>query len=263
MALRILGPDEPARLLGCIVWVEDLERAGLTYGDLIGFLADLHIQCVCSPVHDRDRYTAEDVRSWRRRHIDPDTGEVASQYTNREPAVGDSKKPHIHVYFYLRGKRKPREMSGYMDLLVPGLIAPNRWAYVPSWYAIVRYCAHMDDQSKAQYSRFDVLGFANADLTPLADDRNVDKLQISLEIEKAIRDERISNYWDLNQWANRTGDTDIMHYVKGRTAYFVSLFKARADKQKWMRERKLLEEPPTDVYEIIQQCDEDVNKLIG
>lgn len=263
MALRLLKPDEGARNMGCIVWLEDLERAGMTYGDYIGFLADLHMAVVCSPVHDRDQYTAEDVRGWVKRHIDPDTGEVAGEYSNAQPSVGDHKKPHIHTYFCHKGQRKPKYMSEVMGDFIPGLIAPNRWALVPDWGRIVRYCAHMDSPDKAQYSPFDVLSFGNADVSALSEDTNVDKLAVSLEIEQAIRTERIKNYWQLNQWANATGDRELMSVVKGRTAYFVSLFNARRQEAMDRKEREKQEQAVRDVQAMCARSDENMDELIG
>ena len=42
----------------CIMYLEDW---GLSYGELLDYLADLKVPCACSPVHDRDSYTKAQV----------------------------------------------------------------------------------------------------------------------------------------------------------------------------------------------------------
>ena len=54
MALRLLEPTESVRQMGNMVWMEDLEKRGSSYGDLLAFLEELHMPLVCSPSHDRD-----------------------------------------------------------------------------------------------------------------------------------------------------------------------------------------------------------------
>lgn len=236
--LQLLKPTERARLMGCLIWVEDLERAKLTYGDLLAFLEGLHMACVVSPIHDEDTYTADDVRGWRNRHLDPDTGEVADEYTNREPKVGDKKKPHIHVYFNHKGPKAPRAMSRAFDEFIPGLIADNRWVAVPDWEAIVRYCAHMDSPNKAQYDPLKIHGFANADMSGIWNQKTVQPMKVMMEVEKAIRRHKIPNYYRLNTWANATGDIEVINAVKGRTSHWTAIFNAMRQERVEQAERK-------------------------
>lgn len=243
MALRMLKPDESARNLGCIIWVEDMDRAGVTYGDLLGFLDGLHVPCVCSPIHDKDKYTADDVRGWCQRHMDPDTGDVASEYTNRVPSVGDEKKHHIHVYFALAAKRKGSYMSALFDGFVPGIVKPNRWAIVPDWPGIVRYCAHLDSPDKAQYDPLLIHGFGNAKMDSLWKSEARNPNRILMEIDAAIEAERIENYHRLNRWANQYADPDVIAMVKGRTAYFTAIFAAmRQERNDAIAKRKAREQ---------------------
>lgn len=224
MALRIAKPDEMLRQYGMLYWVEDLERAGLTYGDLLCYLEGLHVECVCSPIHDRDTYTADDVRAWCKRHIDPDTGEVATEYTNRTPQVGQPKKPHIHIYFKCPGKKKPIHMSQLMEDFIP--YASNRWVVVPDFAAIVRYCAHMDSPEKAQYDPAMIHGFANVDMSAIWEHKSYNKMKVLTEIDEQIQKSRITNYHRLNRWAMGTGDVDIISTVTGRHGYYTSIFNA-------------------------------------
>lgn len=238
MALRLLGEAEQARNMGCLIWVEDLERAGLTYGDLLGFVEGLHMPCVVSPMHDRDTYTDDDVRAWCRRHQDPDTGEVATEHTNRTPRVGDPKKPHVHIYFAFRGKRKPSEMSRQFDELVPGIVKPNRWVLVPDFPGIVRYCAHMDSPDKAQYDPLMIHGFCNVNMQSIFETGNKEPNLVLMEIEAAIKEFRIANYYRLNVWANQYGDPDVIKAVKGRTSHWVAYFNARRQEQQDAKAKK-------------------------
>ena len=245
MPLPMAKPNQSYRLLGYIVWCEDLERIGKTYGDLLGFLSDLHIACVVSPIHDRDRYTKEDVEGWKYRHTDSETHVMKPEDEARIPEEGSAKKAHIHVYWSLSGSRKPTWLCEYLNLFYPDFFNPRRFAAVPDWGKIVRYCAHMDSPNKAQYSPFDVIGFSNADLHELNDVKNEDSVGTLLEIENAIADNHIENYYRLNVWVNSTENTSWIRMVKGRTSHFVQLFNARrqekidaANKRKAEQERQ-------------------------
>lgn len=263
MSLRLLKPNEGARNMGCIVWVEDLERAGESYGSLLGWLADCGMPCVASPVHDRDEYTPEDVRGWVKRHIDPDTGEVAAAAIGRVPVVGGSKKPHIHVYFAHKGNRTPLYMSERLDEFIPGLIASNRWVKVEDWGAAVRYCSHKDAPNKAQYSDFDIHGFSNADMSALNDSKNVDTLQLDLEIEDAIEREDIRDYWSLNRWANATADRDLINRVKGRTSHWAPLLAARNAKRKAREAHEAAQREAAKMEEMLRNFEDHKEVLLG
>lgn len=225
MALRLAKPNELLRNYGMLYWLEDLERAGLTYGDLLAYLEGLHVECVCSPIHDRDHYTEDDVRGWVKRHIDPDTGEVATEYTNRQPRVGDLKKPHIHIYFKMPGKKKPIHMSQLMEDFLP--YASNRWVVVPDFDKIIRYCAHMDAPNKAQYDPAMIHGFANVNMGAIWEHKNMNKMQVLMEIDEAIRKKGIKDYYHLNRWALSSGDVDYIAMVTGRYGYYTAIFNAR------------------------------------
>lgn len=238
MALRLLDPNEGARNMGCMVWVEDLEKRGYTYGDLLAFLEDLHVQCVCSPIHDRDTYTAEDVRGWCKRHLDPDTGEVAEESLPLQPVMGNPKKPHVHVYFKFKGPRKPKDFAKYWADFVPE-VTEKRFVLVPDWDAMVRYCAHMDAPNKAPYDPAMIHGFSNVDMSAIWESHCFNKVQVLLEINQTIKKNRIENYKRLNNWAIGTGDVDIISFVKGNHSYFCAIFAAhrqekidRAEKKK-------------------------------
>ena len=131
MALRLLEPCEGARNMGNLVWLEDLEKRGLSYGDLLGFLEGLHWKCVCSPIHDRDVYTVDDVKGWKKRHTDKETHEITEEDLQRCPEVGAPKKKHIHVYHCFKGPRKPKDVAKYWDYRAAFRSGPRLGCYSP------------------------------------------------------------------------------------------------------------------------------------
>ena len=228
MPLQILRDNEGARIAGTIFWLEDLERLGLTYGDLLGYLEDSCVCWVCSPIHNRDKYTPADVKGWKKRHeelIDADTGDIASEFESMVPKVGDSKKPHIHLYGHVKGPKKPAQWS---ELLKDFADLNYRWVKVPDWGRIVRYCAHMDAPMKAQYDPLSVKGFGNADLSALTEIKKENKFLVLMEVNEYIEKNRIRNFYRLNRWALETGDIQIMACVSGRASYFSAIFAAKA-----------------------------------
>ena len=59
---RMANTGEKARNILGLVYIEDLQKAGHTYGDLLAYLDGMTCKCACSPVHDKDWFTSEDVR---------------------------------------------------------------------------------------------------------------------------------------------------------------------------------------------------------
>lgn len=225
MSLRLLDPNEGARNMGNLVWLEDLEKRGLSYGDLLGFLEGLHWKCVCSPIHDRDVYTVDDVKGWKKRHTNKETHEISEEDLQRCPEVGAPKKPHIHVYHCFKGARKPKDIAKYWSEFIPE-VTEKRFVYVPDWGSIVRYCAHMDAPNKAQYDPCSIHGFANADISSIWDASNFNKTEMLLELHKVIKEKRIPNYKRLMNYALTTGDVNMIGYVKGNHSHFMGYFAA-------------------------------------
>lgn len=228
MAMRLMRQGDKKRLQGIIVWMEDLERDGHTYGDLLGFLEGLGVPLVVSPVHDRDTYTADDVRDWVTRHIDPDTGMLADEYTNLAPKVGVLKKPHVHVYFKFGGARA----FGYVSEIMKPFysISPNRVGIVEDWDTIVRYCAHMDSPDKAQYSPMSVVGFGSVDLSALLKQDNIASVYKCLNVSDYVRDNKIRYFSDLWWAVVDSGDLDAISQVRGGAAFWGALLSSERQK---------------------------------
>lgn len=245
MADYQLKDGEKARTVTTILWVEDLERR---YGDkwlgrLYQYLADLKIPCCCSPVHDKDTYTEEDVRAWCRRHEDPDTGEVATKYTNRTPRVGDEKKSHVHIILITKGPMYREDFSELLSDLVT--VKVTAWEKVLHLDTLTRYMSHMDDKSKYRYSDFDILGFGGFNLKPLTIKKSDEyvKAMAMASVMEYIEDNGIKYYHSLVKWAKDLGDYDIFNCVTGRFGTFCAYFRSlREEKQDKAEAKKRQEE---------------------
>lgn len=247
MANYMLKFGEKARTVTTLVWVEDLERR---WGDswpkyFYGYLADLRTMVCCSPVHDKDTYTDEDVRNWVRRHIDPDTGDVATEFTNEKPKVGDPKKAHIHLIVIVKGPQTREDFSAmFLDLI---WIHPNKWQRVVHLDSMTRYMAHMDNPEKAQYSCFDIKGWGGFNLKPLTIQKSDEytKAMAMASVMDYIEENNVRYYHRLVKWAKDLGDYDIFSCVVGRFGTFVAYFRSQTEemvekdkKKKAERERQ-------------------------
>ena len=239
MANYLLKPGEKARTVTTIIWVEDLERR---WGEhwkkkLYGYLADLRMQVACSPVHDQDTYSDDDVRNWCRRHQDPDTGEVATEFTNMTPSVGDPKKPHIHIILIVKGPQFREDFSEQMLDLV--FINPNKWQRVVHLDVMIRYLAHMDNPDKYQYSCFDILPFGGFSLKPLSITKTDEysKATAFCSCFDYCEENNLKYFHQLLKWARDLGDYDILCCVLGRASVFGQYFKSKSDEKAAKRKK--------------------------
>ena len=234
MANYMLKFGEKARTVTAIVWVEDLQRR---WGDhwekkWYGYLADMRTMVACSPIHDKDTYSEEDVENWCKRHIDPDTGTVATEYTNVQPKVGDPKKAHFHIIIIVKGPMKREDFSDLMLGVV--WIMPNKWQRVIHLDTMTRYLAHMDNPEKFKYDWTDVIPFGGFSLKPLtiAKSDEYTKATALAGVLEYIEDNKLRYYHQLVRWARQLGDYDIFCCVTGRAGMFIGLFNSiRQEKQ--------------------------------
>lgn len=252
MANYLLKPGEKARTVTTIVWVEQLEKR---WGDhwakhWYGYLADLRCMVACSPLHDKDTYSEEDVRNWVRRHIDPDTGEVATEFTNAQPRVGDAKKAHFHVVLIVKGPQTREDFSAIMLDVV--WISPTAWQRVVHLDSMTRYLAHMDNPEKFQYSVFDIQGWGGYNLKPLTIQKSDEytKAMAFASVMDYIEENDVKYYHHLMKWAKALGDYDIFSCVAGRfgafVAYFRDVAREKADKEAAKKSREKAEQNITE-----------------
>lgn len=236
-----------ARNVAVIIWVEELEKLGKTYYDYQAFLEGLALPSVVSPLHDRDKYTAEDVRKWMKRKenelgtealYNSETGELLPVWSEVVPQVGDSKKAHIHTLLRVPG---PRSSQYFTDMFADfGLdIGLWRWEKVEHVESMIRYFAHLDQPDKAEYSAFDVTGFGGIDLSCLVRSDSNGKLKILCEVQDYCISHNVKAYHVLCNWAFATRDLDYINCVTGRASYWVGYFNsiAREDAKRKAREK--------------------------
>lgn len=218
-----------ARNVTAIYWLEDLERAGKTYGELLEYLDGLHIECVVSPIHNRDTYTSEDVRKWCKRHEDDITGDVASEFENRIPKIGDQKKAHIHLAFKLPGRKRVEWFCDLMKDFYP--LKSWQMEVIDNWDSMIRYFAHMDSPEKAVYSRYDIHGFGGVNLDMLTKVSNESKLLKVMEVQQYVMENKTRYFHKLCDHYLKNGDIDAYNVLTSRSGYFIGYL--RSVRQEW------------------------------
>lgn len=124
---------------------------------------EMHFPWVESPLHDKDK-----------------------------TAAGDVKKPHYHILFMFDGVKSYEQVKAIMDA-VKGPI-PERCHNAK---ALVRYMAHLDDPNKAQYSVSDIVAHGGADLAEMLRPSSSERYTIIAEMIMFIKDNRVTEFQDL------------------------------------------------------------------
>lgn len=234
---RLYQTGKKVRNSICLIYVEQLEKAGKTYGDLIAYLDSLHCKAVVSPIHDRDTFASQDVFAWCERHIDPETGDVGTQYLDDAPYVGKPKKPHIHLGILSKSQRNAQEWSEYMSGIVD--IAPSMWEKMEDFEGFTRYCAHMDSPEKAQYSAFDIVGIAGVDLSCLLKTDEHERISNLTDMMRIVRDGHYKSFHAFANFCFGSGDMDLISSLRANSgllaAYFSSMRYERMDKAAFKR----------------------------
>lgn len=252
---RLATTGKKVRAVIGLIYLEDMcsfegcddgeteRRIQHTYGELLCFLDSLHCECCVSPVHDRDKFTSQDVWDWCSMHIDPETGDLAEKYIDQAPYVGKPKKPHVHLYVKTGGQQLNAQQ--WTELFEPFCyVRPTIWDQPVSFTGIVRYMAHMDSPNKAQYSPMDIHGFGGIDLSCLVKVDDTRGVTLSMQVHDLIKVNRITYFYQLVDCAYETADLELVSYVKGSSgmwaAYLSSKSQHLRDKeQSTYRKRKL------------------------
>lgn len=229
---------EKARVASCIVWEEDVLKLPDVDGDhdkaagrVYGYCSGLNCKVALSPLHDKDTYTAEDVRNWVDRRIDPDQMDFISTdidvVRKAAPKVGDKKKAHWHVLFRMDG---PVTRDYFTDLM-SGLVAipKTKWEKVNSYDSYLRYLGHLDTTDKYHYGSFGINGFGGIDLSPLTRRNEQSNARIICEILKVAKEMKFRYYYQLLNWAISTGDIDYVNIVFGRASNFNCVLRSKKD----------------------------------
>lgn len=228
-----LKRGEVARNVAFLVWEEDLQKCGKTYGDLLSYCEHLNIPIAVSPWHNQDRYTARDVENWVDRHIDPDFYDFISEDLEEvrkvAPRVGDYKKSHAHVLVKGSGPRNRDYYVGLFDKLVT--LPPSKVEKVEHLEAYIQYLCHKNNSEKHRYSELDVHGFGGIDLSPLLKTDKDAKVNVFLLVKYEVRNSKWRYFHQLDVWADSTGDMDIVNCVRSNYGYFNSLFRSKREER--------------------------------
>lgn len=128
------------------------------------FLARTGMPIYVSPLHDRDRFTLEDILEMRE-HGGADAHFPGLVVYQRLPKVGDLKKPHFHGMIKFASKQTPQAVLRFLaPLRVNFVIAlgnknNDESKDSLSWRGYARYLTHRDNPEKAQYDPNDVKVF--------------------------------------------------------------------------------------------------------
>lgn len=130
-------------------------------------LDELHIEWVESPLHDKD--------------INAD---------------GEPKKPHWHVLLMFGGVKsweQVLEITGQLNAPIPQRCHNAK--------SMVRYMAHLDNPSKAQYSVSDIIGHGGVDLSEMLRPSSSERYTLIAEMTEFISDNDIIEFKDLLDYA--------------------------------------------------------------
>jgi len=126
-------------------------------------LRELKLECILSPLHDKD---------------------VNSDKTK--------KKPHYHVILLFSGKKSYEQIKKITD----GFNAP-RPEPVRDVRAMTRYLAHLDDDDKEKYNTADIQVFGGADIANLLKPTMTSKYQMLAEMVDYIESQDVREFIDF------------------------------------------------------------------
>lgn len=141
--------------------------------------------CCVSPIHDKDRYTQEDIdkREW------PEGDPV--------PEVGDLKKPHYHLVIQYSGKRSFTQVYEFLKVLYVDGKAPIPQIPYGDIDRAVQYLVHWNNKEKAQYLRSDIVSINGFDYQIYFKLNSEQEEEVFDGIMQYIIDHGIVEIWDL------------------------------------------------------------------
>ena len=219
---------------GFIVYEESMPLV-----QLVDFLTINHFAAVISPVHDKDTYTAEDVKKWRESqetlhgvYVAEDattwerpTGElrinelgaqVRVTETRPVPQVGDLKKPHRHVFVQLDYSA---QLSAWLNLFAP--LDIHYLEEIRSKRGYLRYLAHLDNPEKARYNVHEIISLGGVDISCVYEQTQRDADNMEIRILNHITENRIHNVGRLQRYLlEEAHDMEAYREVKAHYGYW-------------------------------------------
>lgn len=169
-----MAKDERTRNWNCIIYPDSAPE---NWRDIIN---ETHIEWIESPLHDKD--------------VDPD---------------GVLKKPHYHVTLMYPSNKSFEQVS---DLVCKQLNAPIP-VKCQSVKGSIRYMCHKDNPEKYQYNWSDIKCHGGADLRSLCLPTSTEKLEIQKQIIEYCRVNNITEFSDIVNYANDTGNTEWLYVL--------------------------------------------------
>lgn len=188
-------------------------------------LDETRIRWIESPLHDKDVFTEEDEKR------------------NPEHKAGCFKKAHKHCMAMFDSVKTVKQVVEFFKTLygasesgsVIGVLTPVLTA---DRSGTVRYMAHLDSPTKAQYDVADITGHNGADPNEIMKFSLSETLHKMIEIEKYIEENNITELCELSA---RIRETHIDWYqivTTKNTVYFNAFIRSRRHKARAMQEMK-------------------------
>ena len=207
-------PDDAIRWTDEGYVIHDDEMIEREYNHVCAILDNLRVKCCISPLHFADRYDEEGVNRWVKNHT-PKGGDMSEEDKARCPKVGQYKKPHWHIFHYSGGGRT---LVG-MRKLFHDLGILSFWVEDDKETAI-RYQAHLDNPSKAQYDPNQVRPFGGLDIGCLWKKTAQDKLSDISILCAYIKENQCVNGYDLVNMTLELEDPELFECVFSHTGFF-------------------------------------------
>lgn len=165
-----------------------------------------HTKWIESPLHDKD--------------LNPD---------------GQPKKAHHHTLFMFESVKTLEQVADFFKKLfgesengsIIGVAAPQT---VSDRCALVRYFAHLDHPSKAQYEVSDIIGHNGADPAEILRYSQSETLAMMIEIEKFIEQHDVTELCDLSALIRESHPEWYMIITTRNTVYFNAFIRSRRHK---------------------------------
>lgn len=157
-------------------WREELQQTGL--------------QCVISPLHDKD--------------VDP---------------TGEPKKAHYHIILAYSGPTSFNVVKNLTDKLKQPI--PQPLEQIRGYY---RYLTHKDNPEKYQYNECEITtinGFNIADYVELT---KSEITQIKSKLQKLIRENSITEYSELMDYLQDCDDMSVEYEIASNNTYFFAKY---------------------------------------
>lgn len=168
-------------------WIEILQQTGL--------------QCVISPLHDKD--------------LDP---------------TGEPKKPHYHIILCYSGPTSFNVVKALCDSLNQPI--PQALEQVRGYY---RYLTHKDNPEKYQYSDEDIQPLNGFNISDFVELSKSEILEIKKKLQELIRTEGIIEYSDFMDYLLDNGMSLEYEVGSNNTYFFEKYIASKRNKFKNMR----------------------------